>query len=53
MFQEGVRRFASDNNRTMPWKRILEFGAQIFEKHRTAIDLKDKWRNMCKGSPVV
>ncbi|WOG90997.1 hypothetical protein DCAR_0310245 [Daucus carota subsp. sativus] len=51
--KEGVRRFASDNNRTMPWKRILEFGAQIFEKHRTAIDLKDKWRNMCKASPVV
>ncbi|XP_074378980.1 uncharacterized protein LOC141720454 isoform X2 [Apium graveolens] len=51
--KEGVRRFVSNHDRNMPWKKILEFGAEIFEKHRTAIDLKDKWRNICKGSPKV
>ncbi|KAK1384592.1 hypothetical protein POM88_022327 [Heracleum sosnowskyi] len=51
--KEGVRRFANNHDKVMPWKKILEFGAEIFDNHRTAIDLKDKWRNICKGSPKV
>ncbi|CAL5351966.1 unnamed protein product [Camellia sinensis] len=48
---EGVNRFSSVQDRTIPWKRILEFGVDVFQKGRTSIDLKDKWRNICKGSP--
>lgn len=46
----GVKRFASNHDRQMPWKMILEFGGDAFV-NRTTIDLKDKWRNICKGSP--
>lgn len=49
--KEGVQKFYSAHDRNIPWKKILEFGAEIFLKGRTAIDLKDKWRNLCKGSP--
>ncbi|KAL6958838.1 hypothetical protein U1Q18_040182 [Sarracenia purpurea var. burkii] len=51
ILKEGVRRFASVRDRNIPWKIILEFGSDVFEKGRTTIDLKDKWRNICKGSP--
>ncbi|XP_044494949.1 uncharacterized protein LOC123217927 isoform X2 [Mangifera indica] len=52
MLKKGVRRFTTSvNDRNIPWKMILEFGSSVFLKGRTAIDLKDKWRNMCKGSP--
>ncbi|KAK1366216.1 hypothetical protein POM88_041777 [Heracleum sosnowskyi] len=50
--KEGVRKFASNHDRLMPWKTILEFGGDIFV-NRTTIDLKDKWRNICKASPKV
>ncbi|KAL2472769.1 uncharacterized protein Fot_48505 [Forsythia ovata] len=48
---EGVQKFFSAHDRNIPWKQILEFGAEVFQKGRTTIDLKDKWRNICKGSP--
>lgn len=31
------------------WKRVLELGAGTFDKHRTTVDLKDKWRNLEKS----
>lgn len=46
-----MRKFSSIHDRNIPWKRILEFGSDVFQKGRTTIDLKDKWRNICKGSP--
>ncbi|MFS7934259.1 putative transcription factor MYB-HB-like family [Helianthus anomalus] len=46
--KEGVERYSSGNNAKIPWKEILDFGHNVFHKGRTAIDLKDKWRNMCK-----
>ncbi|XP_012086105.1 uncharacterized protein LOC105645185 isoform X2 [Jatropha curcas] len=49
MLKEGVQKFSTAGDRTIPWKQILEYGSTIFS-HRTTIDLKDKWRNMCKGS---
>ncbi|KAM7524537.1 hypothetical protein LguiA_014439 [Lonicera macranthoides] len=49
--KEGVQRFSNANDKSIPWKKILEFGSDVFLKGRTAIDLKDKWRNLCKGSP--
>ncbi|KAL8095433.1 uncharacterized protein LOC141692260 isoform X1 [Apium graveolens] len=48
----GVKRFASNHDTQMPWKTILEFGGDVFV-NRTTIDLKDKWRNICKGSSEV
>lgn len=51
ILKKGVRKFASVDDRIIPWKKILEFGSSVFFSGRTAIDLKDKWRNMCKGSP--
>ncbi|XP_042753988.1 uncharacterized protein LOC111878643 isoform X2 [Lactuca sativa] len=53
MSEEGVQRFSSNNNsKGFPWKDILDFGGDVFHKSRTTIDLKDKWRNLCKGSPA-
>ncbi|KAJ0100296.1 hypothetical protein Patl1_20563 [Pistacia atlantica] len=51
LLKMGVRKFTSVNDRNIPWKKILEFGSSVFLMGRTTIDLKDKWRNMCKGSP--
>lgn len=51
ILKKGVQKFASVDDRIIPWKKILEFGSSVFFGGRTAIDLKDKWRNMCKGSP--
>ncbi|KAI8006332.1 hypothetical protein LOK49_LG07G00485 [Camellia lanceoleosa] len=51
ILKEGVNRFSSVRDRTIPWKRIWEFGVDVFQKGRTSIDLKDKWRNICIGSP--
>ncbi|CAI9100037.1 OLC1v1036955C2 [Oldenlandia corymbosa var. corymbosa] len=48
----GVRKLTTIHDKKIPWMKILEFGADVFEKGRSAVDLKDKWRNICKGSPV-
>ncbi|XP_042488113.1 uncharacterized protein LOC122068302 [Macadamia integrifolia] len=49
---EGMRRFSSTDYKNVPWKMILEFGSHVFHKNRNAVDLKDKWRNICtKGDP--
>ncbi|XVE75643.1 hypothetical protein DITRI_Ditri12bG0109600 [Diplodiscus trichospermus] len=50
MLRKGVEKFGNDGG-PVPWKRILDFGAKVFLRGRTTVDLKDKWRNMCKGSP--
>lgn len=48
--QEGVEKLSGGNDRCIPWKKILEYGGTVFQPgRRTAIDLKDKWRNMCKS----
>ncbi|KAF1324579.1 Telomeric repeat binding protein, partial [Globisporangium splendens] len=31
------------------WRTILDAGAGIFSKHRTNVDLKDKWKNLQLG----
>ncbi|XP_027065399.1 uncharacterized protein [Coffea arabica] len=49
--KEGVQRLSSPHDRSIPWKQILEFGGDVFQRGRTTIDLKDKWRNICKGGP--
>lgn len=49
LLQEGIQKFSDE--RIIPWKKILEFGDSVFLIGRTTIDLKDKWRNMCKGTP--
>ncbi|MED6111274.1 hypothetical protein PIB30_051045 [Stylosanthes scabra] len=48
VLQEGVLRF-SKGNQNIPWSRILDFGRHVFDKTRTPVDLKDKWRNIKKG----
>ncbi|KAL6958837.1 hypothetical protein U1Q18_040181 [Sarracenia purpurea var. burkii] len=52
ILKEGMRRFGSVHDQNIPWKTILEFGSHVLtEKGRTTVDLKDKWRNIGKGSP--
>ncbi|KAK9071812.1 hypothetical protein SSX86_008241 [Deinandra increscens subsp. villosa] len=46
--KEGVERYSNGNDKKISWKEILDFGHNVFDKGRTTIDLKDKWRNMCK-----
>ncbi|KAJ4957576.1 hypothetical protein NE237_024687 [Protea cynaroides] len=49
---EGVRKFSSTDCKDVPWKIILEFGQHVFQKNRKPVDLKDKWRNICRrGDP--
>ncbi|PIN17316.1 hypothetical protein CDL12_10029 [Handroanthus impetiginosus] len=49
--KEGMRIFCSPHDKVIPWKKILEFGAGTFQQSRCTMDLKDKWRNMCKATP--
>lgn len=49
--KKGMHLFFSPHDKIIPWKKILEFGEGKFEPSRSTIDLKDKWRNMCKASP--
>ncbi|KAK4436990.1 hypothetical protein Salat_0032900 [Sesamum alatum] len=49
--KEGMRKFSTPHDR-LPWKKILEFGADVFNESRSTIDLKDKWRNLSKASPM-
>ncbi|KAL5744041.1 hypothetical protein ACOSP7_026898 [Xanthoceras sorbifolium] len=51
ILKKGVKKFTRFDDINIPWKKILEFGSCVFLSGRTTIDLKDKWRNMCKGSP--
>ncbi|XP_041026503.1 uncharacterized protein LOC121266761 [Juglans microcarpa x Juglans regia] len=53
ILKEGVENFSNTNDRNIPWKKILEFGGNVFLRIRTTVDLKDKWRNLCKVGPRV
>ncbi|GJT86250.1 homeodomain-like, zinc finger, RING/FYVE/PHD-type containing protein [Tanacetum coccineum] len=51
--KKWVAKFTSDSNilgRGFPWSRILDLGASKFQRGRTPVDLKDKWRNIQKAS---
>ncbi|KAL2243050.1 uncharacterized protein LOC105157969 isoform X1 [Sesamum indicum] len=48
--KEGMRKFSTPHDR-LPWKKVLEFGANIFNESRSTVDLKDKWRNLSKATP--
>ncbi|KAK3035174.1 hypothetical protein RJ639_032847 [Escallonia herrerae] len=48
--KEGFQMYSSLNEKSIPWKNILDYGESVFQKGRTPMDLKDKWRNICKGS---
>ncbi|GLT66354.1 hypothetical protein SLA2020_387220 [Shorea laevis] len=49
MLREGVSKFSSTAGGNIPWKEILDLGSSVFLNCRTSVDLKHKWRNMCKG----
>ncbi|KAM1079497.1 hypothetical protein ACFX2B_014049 [Malus domestica] len=51
MLKKGVQTFSRIDERTLPWKQILEFGGSVFLHSRTPGDLKDKWRNICRRRP--
>ncbi|KAH9736083.1 hypothetical protein KPL71_017966 [Citrus sinensis] len=46
MLKEGVEKFSTKVNKNLPWKKVLEFGCDVFDPTRTPSDLKDKWRNI-------
>lgn len=43
--QEGVSKYSTEKQ-NIPWRKILEFGCRVFDKTRTPVDLKDKWKNI-------
>ncbi|XP_009151630.1 uncharacterized protein LOC103874944 [Brassica rapa] len=45
MLKVGVEKFSAEAKKNMPWRKILEMGAEVFHETRTPADLKDKWRN--------
>ncbi|KAA8526656.1 hypothetical protein F0562_008141 [Nyssa sinensis] len=46
MLREGMQKFSTTVNKNLPWRKILEFGHHVFDRTRTPVDLKDKWRNI-------
>ncbi|KAJ0989889.1 hypothetical protein J5N97_008245 [Dioscorea zingiberensis] len=44
--KKGVQKFASVGDKTLPWRKILDFGCHVFHTTRQPGDLKDKWRNI-------
>ncbi|KAI4300761.1 hypothetical protein L6164_034099 [Bauhinia variegata] len=54
ILREGVQKFSgvTTMERGIPWRKIFEFGSHVFLNGRTTVDLKDKWRNMCKASSL-
>ncbi|XP_010252970.1 PREDICTED: uncharacterized protein LOC104594379 isoform X2 [Nelumbo nucifera] len=47
--KKGVQMFSTTVNKNIPWRKILEFGANVFDGTRTPVDLKDKWKNIKKA----
>lgn len=51
LYQKWVEKFLGESDGGfIPWRMILELGVSVFQKSRTPVDLKDKWRNMQKAS---
>ncbi|XP_057544000.1 uncharacterized protein LOC130823384 isoform X2 [Amaranthus tricolor] len=48
MLMKAVNIFAKGDDRVVPWKVILQCGGSVFQPGRTAVDLKDKWRNLSR-----
>ncbi|XP_057791889.1 uncharacterized protein LOC131008837 [Salvia miltiorrhiza] len=48
--KEGMRVCCGPYDAKIPWTKILGHGEGIFHPSRTTINLKDKWRNICKAS---
>lgn len=48
MLKIGVQKFPGIRN--IPWRKILEFGRDVFHEDRAPSDLKDKWKNIIKMS---
>ncbi|CAN8232447.1 unnamed protein product [Cochlearia groenlandica] len=46
MLKVGVEKFPGKRN--IPWRKILEYGKDVFNEERLPSDLKDKWRTMNK-----
>ncbi|XP_022728241.1 uncharacterized protein LOC111283866 [Durio zibethinus] len=46
ILKEGVQKFSNTMNKNIPWRKILEFGHQVFDTTRTPVDLKDKWKKI-------
>ncbi|KAL1189439.1 hypothetical protein V5N11_012191 [Cardamine amara subsp. amara] len=46
MLRVGVQKFPGLRN--IPWRKILEFGQDVFQGGRVPSDLKDKWKMMNK-----
>ncbi|TYJ09730.1 hypothetical protein E1A91_A11G159900v1 [Gossypium mustelinum] len=52
ILKEGVHRFSLTMNKNIPWRKILEFGHNVFGTNRLPVDLKDKWKKiMAKEDP--
>ncbi|KAI9114741.1 hypothetical protein K1719_014439 [Acacia pycnantha] len=47
--KEGVLKFSKENQ-NIPWRKILEYGGDVFDDTRTPADLKDKWRTLAAGA---
>ncbi|KAL7151025.1 hypothetical protein ABFS83_04G004000 [Erythranthe nasuta] len=48
--KKWMRKLHNDDDKSIPYKEILEAGAGVFHPRRTPTDLKDKWRNICKAN---
>ncbi|KAG7543310.1 Homeobox-like domain superfamily [Arabidopsis thaliana x Arabidopsis arenosa] len=46
MLRVGLQKFPGERN--IPWRKILEFGRDVFHDERAPSDLKDKWKTLNK-----
>jgi hypothetical protein len=46
MLRVGVQKFPGERN--IPWRKILQFGRDVFHDERAPSDLKDKWKTLNK-----
>ncbi|KAJ4832499.1 hypothetical protein Tsubulata_000048 [Turnera subulata] len=48
MLKKGVEIFSTTANKNIPWRKILEYGQEVFDTTRTPDDLRGKWKNCTK-----
>lgn len=53
MLMKGVLVFSSSVKKNLPWRKILEFGSNVFHQSRTPLDLQSKWKIISRKKSEV
>lgn len=50
--QEGVEKSSNSSDKSIAWKKILEFGAAVLMHDQTPQDLKNGWLSILRRSQL-